>query len=455
MRSVLVAIALLVSSASYAQGTSPPTPDAPYPPESPAAQAEGSSVQAEHQQMKSKLQSLYEDFRHLKDHLPFALSAGAYLYYYQPLTHMAWSPTDRTGTLQLYAFYLKLDSEWHGLGGHVELRMRDGGHVGAGGANDYLRGFYTSNVWFQEIYAYYKPWSILDVKVGKLYRRVGLFWDDSFFGNVQYFDGNKLVPDWGVSVEGQRNFAHDKLGLEYSAQYFLNSSGTNGSIDAGRTIGPAPNLDASANPIADARIYSPTAIGETDSLGNRIGSLKHIVDARVALTVRPTRSSYFTVGASGLNAFITRQFALASLTPGASGTVKDVSHFSQAAAELTIGIGLPRHVGLRIQAEYTRQLGPGMRDADYVLAGARLTWKGLAVYCNNSYVRYLLDPDVEELIIQPGISYAIGGGLAALVEIDDWMRRDPRGVATAWNGGTTTHYYPLDRSLNAVLAYSY
>jgi hypothetical protein len=99
-----------------------------------------------------------------------------------------------------------------------------------------------------------------------------------------------------------------------------------------------------------------------------------------------------------------------------------------------------------------------MRDADYLLAGAKLTWKGLAAYLNNSYVRYALAPAIQEFIIQPGISYAIGGGLAALVEYDEWQRKDPRGVSfplQAANTTITTDFYAIDRSLNVVLVYSY
>ena len=404
--------------------------------------------------MKSKLRTMYDEFRDLKNRLPFTLGAGVYLFYYQPVDNTIFAPTDKNGYFQVYAFYLKLDSEWHGFGGHTEIRMRDGGHVGAGGANQYLRSFFTSNIWFQEIYAYYKPWSILNVKAGKVYRKVGIFWDDSFFGNLQYFDGNKLVPDWGVSVEGDRDFLGGKVGLEYSLQYFYNSSGTNGSLDYGRTLGTAPDLDGSAAAVANSRTYSPSAVGETDSTGNRIGQLKHAIDARVALTLKPVKRLYVTVGASGLNSRILRVFKNASLVPATAGNLSDESQFSQVAAELTVGVGPFHGVALRFQGEYLRQFGPGMRDADYLLAGAKLTWKSLAVYLNNSYVRYSLSPAIQEYIIQPGISYAIGGGLAALIEYDEWQRKDPRGVSL-WTGATSTDFYAIDRSLNVVLAYSY
>jgi hypothetical protein len=446
MRSAIVFAALLASSAAMAQGTAPPTPETSPPPEAPAAQAEMS-------EMKSKLQSMYEEFRGLKNRLPFRLGAGVYLFYYQPLDNTTFSPTDKDGYFQVYAFYLKIDSElptsYGAFGGHAELRMRDGGHIGPGSSNQYLRGFFSSNIWFQELYAHYRPWQFLTIKAGKVYRKVGIFWDDSFFGNLQYFDGNKLVPDWGLSLEGDREFLRGTLGLEYSLQYFYNGSGTNGSLDYGRTLG-TPETASSVQAVRD---YSPTAEGALDSTGTRMSKLKHAIDARLALTIKSTKRFWATVGISGFNGRVARVWKQ-GLTMAA---MSDESQFSQIAPEVSAGVRAGPVV-VRIIAEYLKQFGPGMREAEYVLAGGKLTWKRLNVYINNSYVRYALAPDIQEFIIQPGISCAIGGGLAALVEYDEWQRKDPRGVAfplQAANMGTTTGFYAIDRSLNVVLAYSY
>lgn len=432
MRAWIAVSALVATAASaHAQGTAPPTPDT-TPPQAPAPAAEMS-------EMKSKVQSMYDDFRSLKERLPFSIGAGVYLFYYQPLDYTTFSPTDRTGYFQVYAFYLKLDKEvalpYGAIGGHAEIRMRDGGHIGAGGANQYLRGFFSSNIWFQELYAYYRPWSFLDIKAGKIYRKVGIFWDDSFFGNLQYFDGNKLAPDWGVSLEGHRDLAHGRVGIEYSAQYFYNGSGTNGSLDYGRTVGTP---EAATN-VQDVRYYSPTAEGAVDSAGNRMSELEQAVDARLAVTLRPTSALYVTTGVSGFNGRVARVWK-SGLTMMPQS---DVSQYSQAAGELTVG-GHFGPVGWRLLGEYLRQFGPGMRPADYILAGAKGTFKGLSAYINCSYVQYLLPLQIQEYIIQPGISYAIGGGLAVLVEYDEWQR-SPGAIA----------YQPIDRSLNVVLAYSY
>src|SRR3954447_18314717 len=153
MRSAIVVAALVACSVAHAQGTAPPTPDSA--PSQQASPPQGPAPQAEMSEMKSKLKTMYDEFRDLKNRLPFQLGAGVYLFYYQPLANTTFSPTDKNGYFQVYAFYLKLDSEfathYGAFGGHAELRMRDGGHIGAGGANQYLRGFFSSNIWFQEL----------------------------------------------------------------------------------------------------------------------------------------------------------------------------------------------------------------------------------------------------------------------------------------------------------------
>ena len=290
----------------------------------------------------------------------------------------------------------------------------------------------------------------MTVKAGKVYRKVGIFWDDSFFGNLQYFDGNKLAPDWGLSLEGDRDFAGGRLGLEYSLQYFYNGSGTNGSLDYGRTLG----TPETATNVQAVRDYSPTAEGAVDASGARMSELKHVVDARVALTLRPVKPLAITVGLSGLDGRVFRAWTSGlTMTP-----LTDESQFSQVAPELTVAVRAGP-VALRFIGEYLRQFGPGMRDADYVLAGAKLAWRRLNVYINDSYVRYQLSPAIQEFIIQPGVSYALGGGLAVLVEYDEWQRKDPRGVAFPLQAASmatpTTGFYAIDRSLNVVLAYSY
>ena len=55
-----------------------------------------------------------------------------------------------------------------------------------------------SNVWFQEAYGAITPSPHFNVRLGKMYQKMGLYWDDSFFGNLLYYSGIMLNPDWGV-----------------------------------------------------------------------------------------------------------------------------------------------------------------------------------------------------------------------------------------------------------------
>lgn len=424
MRAAIVVVAVLaVSTSASAQGTAPPTAAlGPSPAEAPAPQAEVS-------EMKTKVETMYDEFRAFKDRLPFQLGAGVYLFYYQPVDSTTLSPTDLMGNFQVYAYYLKLDKEWRGIGAHTEIRMRDGGHTAAGSNNAYLRGFFSSNIWFQEIYAYWQPRRWFGIKAGKLYRRVGLFWDDSFFGNLQYFDGQKLNPDYGAEIAGERSFKNGRFTVGYTAQYFLNSDGINGSLIFGRTVGPQPM----GGDVTALREWSPSPEAEQDSAGNRMTQVKHVVDGRVMGGVMPRPWIAAEVGVSGLYGTVRRSSAV--------DMIDDQATYAQVAVDATVRVG-----PLLVYGEYLRQFGPALRDADYLLVGARATWKRLSLRFNTSYVNYQLSPRVQEYILQPGLTFTFGGGLAALVEYDEWQRKDPR---------IDSGFKPYDRSMNFVLAYSY
>ena len=64
-----------------------------------------------------------------------------------------------------------------------------------------FRSFFDEKVWFYELYAWLDRRRLGKFKAGKIWKRFGLDWDGTFWGNVQYYDGMKLDPDWGVSWE--------------------------------------------------------------------------------------------------------------------------------------------------------------------------------------------------------------------------------------------------------------
>ena len=376
------------------------------------------------EQAKSKIQKMYEEFLLWKAKLPFTLGAGAYIYYYQPVDYTTFAPTDRTGQLEVYAFYLKLDSEWHGLGGHLEMRFRDGGHLSTGAGNDYLRPYFTSNVWFQELYAYYQPRPWFRIRAGKMYRNVGILWDDSFFGNLLYMDGLKLNPDWGVGIDGTWENANGSFALTYSMQYILNTDGVQGGVTYARGIGPEPGTLG-----YEPRTYGPDPEGELDSGGHRQTQQRKLFTGRVAATIRPVKWVAVTAGVSGLTGEVRRSSAVDNVHINGRG--------SNVAADLTLAIG-----HLTVFGEYQRQLGDAVRSADYAWVGARYSWKGLQIRMSTSYVHYAVMPVVQEYMLVPGVQYTIGP-LTILLEYDEWRRKDPR-VSQAWQ--------KYDRSLNAVLA---
>ena len=431
--------AVLFARAALAQ-TAPPTPEATEKPAQLGVVAEHDKATASQSILPA---TFMEDFRSIKDRLPFGLGAGVYLFYYQPLsrktTLAGGSPDGRTeGSLdplfEVYAFYLKLDKEYKGFGGHAELRMRDGGHISGGSKNAYLRGFFTSNIWFQEVYAFYTPGPYLKLKGGKMYRKVGFFWDDSFFGNLQYFDGQKLNPDYGLSAEGEKDFRGGKVGLTYSLQYFVNSDGINGGLDGGRTLGsPALAPDPAARTSA-ARLYSPNPEGQLDSAGNRVATLRNIVDGRLALVLRPHRSFGLELAASGLTATVNRK--------SDKDLFDDSERMTQVAGDVAVKLG-----AITLTGEYLRQFGPAVRDADYGYAGVRGAFGPVALRFSASYADYHLGGgDIQELMFLPGATVTIGGGLAFLAEFNAWLRKDPR---------VFIDYYPYDYSMSLVLNYTY
>jgi hypothetical protein len=380
----------------------------------------------------SATETLSKDVEELKSRLPFRFSAGAYAFVYSSLSPSAFTPSDLTPQFDIYVLYATFDKKVGPISGHAELRFRDGGHRFPGANNDFLRPQFSSNLWFQELYASVQPQADWQVKLGKVYRRFGLFWDDSFFGNVHYYDGHKLNPDYGASLEGKRALpGAGRLSLSYTAQYFLQSDGINGSINYAREVGPGPGQEG-FDPLT--RFGSPEA--EQDSGGNRMTQLRHVGVGRLALVVAPAEAGGLglDVGVSGLNGRVRRASALDG--------VRSDRRFSQAGVDATLTYG-PGVLAL----EYTEQFGPGLRDASYLLGSVRYQLGSLQLRFGASHATYRVGGQpVQEFQLVPGLTYAFGGGLSAMLEYDEFQRFDPR-LGGSWS--------LWDRSLTAVLVYGF
>lgn len=147
------------------------------------------------------------------------IGGGGIIWFYQP------TQKGQKNNLEFYNVRLTFDSSLgDGFAFHLEPRFRD----------TPLRSFFGGTAWIQEGYASYSS-GAHTFKLGKVYSQLGLFWDNSFWGNVQVYDGLKLDPDYGGSLEGK--FELDpKWGVGYAAQFFVVDGTTNVSLPGRDTI---------------------------------------------------------------------------------------------------------------------------------------------------------------------------------------------------------------------------
>ncbi len=323
-------------------------------------------------------------------------SGSIFLYEYMP---------DMPGadpSFDLYAFELNLDSANSDktLGVHSQIRIRD----------DKLRSYYNSDIWFQELYIYRKTdWG--NFNIGKIYRQVGLTWDNSFFGNVEYFNGLMLNTNYGAEWVDKQSIG-TAWALSESFQYFPNEGlgDTDGSL-AGRDV----NSDADAQ-------------------------LRDVVTARVTSARSLGRGRQIIVGLSGLNGNLKSLIA-----------ANRNYDFNQLAADVTLD-----WAPLSIYAEVLQQNGEpddsqhpysraGYDSATYFLGGllAHLTDR-LAAYFNYSSANYVGQNALEQELL-PGATYTVAQNLNVIGEFDYW-----RVVPHVGGGGTL-----IDRSLNLVAQYNF
>ncbi len=124
-----------------------------------------------------------------------------------------------------YFYYMDADPEIsvdnrfvHKIGVHAEFRFRD--------TQDKFRSYFSNTYWFYELYGCADT-DIGRFKLGKIWKRFGVDWDDTWWGNVQYFDGFKLNPDYGVSWE-QTWKVSKKFTVDSFVQYFVAQDGVAG-----------------------------------------------------------------------------------------------------------------------------------------------------------------------------------------------------------------------------------
>lgn len=331
-----------------------------------------------------------------KRKLAVDLHGGAYLWYYQPLA----GPAEHD--LSLWAAYLKFDAKYDDFGISLQPRFRE----------TKFRPYYPSNFWIEEAYAFWKK-DFFALKAGKIYTRFGKFSDNSFYGNIQYYDGLKLSPDYGLSAEMSPLPRTGPFRMGAYAQYFMNDGYTNGSLQ---------NRDTVSIPGARKR----------DELIGRIEPGYYFKD-----------DTSIVLGLSG-------QYFEADLPAPFGG-----HNVYRYAADLNVTIDKD----LLVYGEYSRQDGRSVTDFpipgspgtennppvlgsvskhnEYVLAGAEYTWGRLTTRFNFSYARYA-DVGVKETMYQPGLVVRVHDNISLIGEYVNWNRHQ-QGLAK------------VDHSLNFVV----
>jgi hypothetical protein len=342
------------------------------------------------------------------------LHGGAWLFYWQPFgisTDPVGKARGLTGIPDEGAFFrmhqahLNFDGSIGNWGLFFNASVRD----------TKMREFYEGTAWVEEGYIYYKHPQAF-IKIGKSYNRFSLFWDNSFYGNVQFYDGIKLDPDYGISLEGSVGKEKGPR-LGYFAQYFIVDGRTNGSYVGRDTIS-----------IPRAR-------------------RRHMAVARLEPSYFWSKEHSITLGLSG-------EYFQADL-PNPVGK-KDVFRFG---GDLYANIG-----PISFWADYFRQLGqsvtewpippstdpttgvvtPGKASAtnDYILVGAEARIKKLVLRYNFSAVRYQ-DVAVSEFFHVPGIGFNMNDYLQFLVEFAYWNQKTITGQEALFDRtiATTIHAY--------------
>jgi len=333
------------------------------------------------------------------------LHGGAWLFYWQPIDLAILGAPPEKPFARLHFAHLNFDGSIGDFGLFFNASVRD----------TKMREFYAGPAWIEEGYFYYKN-PYVTVKVGKVYSRYGLLWDNSFYGNIQFYDGIKLDPNHGISAEG--SVGREKgFRLGYYGQYFIVDGRTNGSFQGRDTI---------SIPGAYRR---------------------HMVVVRAEPAYFWSKDTNLTLGVSG-------QYFQADL-PAPVGK-KDVARF---AGDFYLNVGpfsawgeVSRQVGQSVTewpvppvpATATTPAVPGRASArnDYLLVGGELRWKTLVGRYNLSGVVFE-DLGIREIQHCPGLGYNMNEYLQFLVEYSYWTQEMPGGAVNLLDRSvsTTIHGY--------------
>ncbi len=170
------------------------------------------------------IEGLFDSVLGWKNDYDIPISVGAWHWFATDLSGSN-SGYGTEGLRGTYWWYVTADPEvdlgnGRKIGGHLEYRLRDG---------DNFRSFFDSRFWSYEAYGYIHDDDLGTLKAGQIWKRFGLDWDGVFFGNIAYFDGFKLDPDYGLSWEKTTDMGGG-LSVDTFAQFFFHEDGVNGSF---------------------------------------------------------------------------------------------------------------------------------------------------------------------------------------------------------------------------------
>lgn len=338
------------------------------------------------------------------------IHGGAWLFYWQPFG-VSTDPVgkargvtgipDEDSFFRMHQAHINFDGSLGDFGLFFNGNMRD----------TKMREFYAGTAWVEEGYVYYKNPKAF-IKIGKSYSRFGLFWDNSFYGNVHFYDGIKLDPNYGVSLEGSVG-KETGFRLGYYGQYFLVDGRTNGSY-VGRDTISIPNARR-----------------------------RNIAVARLEPSYFWSKDTSFTIGLSG-------QYFQADLPQpvGKKNVFRMGADFYGNFGPVSIWGDVARQVGQSVTEwpippdPATGAPGRASGKNDYILIGAEARIKKLVLRYNFSAVRYQ-DVGVSEFFHVPAIGFNMNDYLQFLVEFAYWNQKTATGQEALFDQtlATTIHGY--------------
>lgn len=300
----------------------------------------------------------------------FDLGGGIAIYFYQP--------TNGWDNQFLVYTNLRFTARWDRFGLYFEPRL----------SNEKMRPYYDGLAWVHQAYLSFDQ-APFTLKIGKLYKQLGLFWDNTFYGNIQVYEGLKFDPNSGVSLEAKLG---KRMGAALWAQYFVVDGHTNASLSGRDTISiPGARrrntFTARLQPFFELGVGSRLELGlSAEHFTADLPEDSHGVD-RFALDVK------LTAGGFGMWGEVLRQ---------RGANVTDFPYAGDPDATPPVS-------------------GRSSAHNTYLLAGAEYALGPVTFRYNLSIARYD-DVVVQEVLHLPGVGVALHEHVSFLAEYAIWNR---------------------------------